>query len=57
MEVTLDDEQVAELRSVLDEVLGELSTEIAGTDNHAYRVTLRQRRENLQQIKAQLDGG
>ena len=43
-----------ELASVLRSVLGDLSTEIADTDNPAFRRTLRERRRLLEGIAAQL---
>ncbi len=44
-----------ELRSTLDQVLSDMSSEIADTDNPSYRRQLRDRRERLLQIQSQLD--
>ena len=54
MDLTLDDERADALRTLLDEALGDLSTEIADTDNAGYRQGLRDRRSLLQDIRAQL---
>jgi hypothetical protein len=48
-------EQSDELRSLLDEVLGDLSAEIAATENPTYRSALGHRRSLLTDIRAQLD--
>ncbi|MGP0029250.1 MAG: hypothetical protein ACLPVF_01955 [Acidimicrobiales bacterium] len=55
MELHLDDEQARELHTLLTHALGELSSEIADTDNAAFARTLRDRRHQLQRIAAQLD--
>ena len=47
MDVTLTDALAEELSDTLDEVLGDLSTEIAGTDNAHFRATLERRRGRL----------
>ena len=54
MIVDLSDEMAEELRDTLGEVLGDMSTEIAGTDNPAYRALLEARRERLRSISSQL---
>lgn len=55
MELQLSDDQAAELHDLLNEVLGDLSHEIAATDNAHYRALLRQRVERLSAVKAALD--
>ena len=50
MELELNDDQARELHSLLGTVLGDLSHEIAATDNAAYREQLRQRRDLLTTI-------
>jgi hypothetical protein len=52
--LTLTSDQAAELSSVLDEVLGELSTEIADTDNARYRSVLQGRRDQIREIREAL---
>jgi hypothetical protein len=52
--LALDEEHATELREVLDEVLGDMSSEIASTDNALYRSTLQTRRDRLRAIRAQL---
>jgi hypothetical protein len=55
MLVELSEEQGAELQRLLESSLGDLSTEIAGTDNAEYRQGLRQRRSVLESVLFQLD--
>jgi hypothetical protein len=55
MLVELSEEQGAELQKLLESALGDLSTEIAGTDNAEYREDLRQRRSVLESVLYQLD--
>ena len=55
MNLDLSREQTDELRSLLDEVLGDLSAEIAATENPTYRSSLGHRRALLTAIRAQLD--
>ena len=55
MELPLDDDHANELKVVLDEALHDLTSEIADTDNAAYRSALRQRRRRIQDIRARLD--
>ncbi len=45
-----------ELRACLEEVIGDMSGEIADTDNPKYRRELEARRERLKSIHSQLDG-
>jgi hypothetical protein len=52
MMVELSDELEEELRSTLGEVITEMSSEIAATDNPAYRRKLEARRERLRSIHA-----
>ena len=55
MLIDLDENQCAELQQLLEQSLGELSTEIADTDNAQYREGLRQRRKVLESVLYQLD--
>ena len=45
-----------EISDTLGEVLSDMSSEIAGTDNPAYRRILESRRDRLSTIHSQLDG-
>ena len=54
MELLLDDDHANELKVVLDEALRDLTSEIADTDNAAYRVILRRRRQLIADIRARL---
>jgi hypothetical protein len=54
MELTLDDEQAEELHRLLTQALGDLSSEIADTDNPVFKRTLRERRQQLHAIGVQL---
>ena len=54
MQVTLNDSETTELRDLLEATLGDLSSEIAGTDNPTYRLALKGRRTRLQAIRGQL---
>jgi len=45
-----------ELRATLEEVIGDMSSEIAGTDNPGYRRGLEARRQRLKAIHSQVDG-
>lgn len=56
-ELRIDEEQAEELRAVLDEVLGDISTEIADTDNSEYRLILRGRQGRLRSIREKLGSG
>ncbi len=55
MELHLDDAQVTELHRLLTVALGELSSEIADTDNPAFQRMLRDRRHQLQLIVQQIE--
>ena len=55
MELTLTDGEATELRDLLDGSLGDLSSEIADTDNPSYRLALKERRTRLQAVRARLD--
>jgi hypothetical protein len=55
MLIELNENQCAELQRVLEESLGDLSTEIADTDNPQYREGLRERRAVLESVLYQLD--
>ena len=57
MELTLTDEEATELRDLLDGSLGDLSSEIADTDNPSFRLALKQRRTHLQAVRSRLTGG
>ena len=50
----LDNEEATELHRLLSAALGDLSTEIAGTENPAYVRNLRQRRDHLERIEREL---
>ena len=54
MKIELSDEQRAALGELLREALGDLSSEIAATDNPAYRDGLRARRLALEGVLTQL---
>lgn len=54
MRVDLTDGEAAALRDLLDGYLGDLSSEIANTDNPAFRRMLRERRERLSRARAAL---
>ncbi len=51
MELTLTDAEASALRDLLDGALGDLSTEIADTDNAGYRVSLKERRQHLRAVR------
>jgi len=55
MELTLTDAEATELRDLLDGSLGDLSSEIADTDNPTYRLALKDRRARLQAVRARLE--
>jgi hypothetical protein len=57
MELILTDDEASELRNLLDGSLGDLSSEIADTDNPSYRLALKQRRVHLQAVRSRLLGG
>lgn len=54
MHIELTDEQVSDLGNLLRGALGDLSSEIAATDNAAYREGLRARRASLEGVLALL---
>ena len=54
MKIELTNEQAAELRELLQGALGDLSSEIADTDNPSYRDGLRARRVLLEGVLTQL---
>jgi len=56
MILDLSQSQAEELRSCLEGVIGDMSGEIADTDNPGYRRKLEARREALKSIQSQLDG-
>lgn len=56
MDVRLSSEEIEELDRVLKEALGDLSPEIAGTDNAAYRAELERRREILRLLHRRITG-
>ena len=49
------DEHHGELRDLLDSALGDLSHEIADTDNAGYRALLKRRRERLREVRLALE--
>ncbi len=55
MLIEISEEQSAELQRLLESSLGDLSSEIADTDNAEYRQGLRQRRTVLESVLFQLD--
>lgn len=55
MHLELTDEQASDLGDLLRSSLSDLSTEIAATDNAAYREGLRARRVSLEGVLASLD--
>ncbi len=57
MRIELTDEQASDLAQLLREALGDLSSEIAATDNAAYREGLRARRGSLEGVRAKLESG
>ena len=54
MKIELTDAQAADLVEHLHGALGDLSSEIAATDNAAYRDGLRDRRASLESVLEQL---
>ena len=56
LELTLNEDEAAELADLLDGSLADLSAEIAGTDNPGYRVGLKTRRVHLKAVREQLAG-
>ena len=56
MELTLTEPEATELRDLLDGSLGDLSSEIADTDNPSYRLALKERRDCLRAVRDKLSG-
>ncbi len=56
MELSVTEDEAVELRDLLDGSLGDLSSEIAATDDPSYRLHLRARRLRLQAVRDQLAG-
>jgi hypothetical protein len=54
MELTLTDAEADELRDLIDGSLGDLSSEIADTDNPSYRLALKERRTHLQAVRSRV---
>ena len=57
MKIELTDEQVTDLGDLLQGALGDLSSEIAATDNPVYREGLRARRASLEGVLVQVRPG
>ena len=55
MTIELDEQQAEALTELLRGALGDLSAEIAGTDNAGYRDGLRARRASLEGVLAAVD--
>ena len=55
MRMELTDEEAADLATTLRGTLGDLSSEIAATDNAAYRDGLRARRASLERVLAKVE--
>lgn len=55
MQIDLTEEEATDLGDLLRGALGELSTEIAATDNAGYRDGLRARRVSLEAVLGKLD--
>ena len=55
MLIELTEAQCAELQRLLESSLGDLSSEIAATDNPAFREGLRERRDVLESVLFLLD--
>jgi hypothetical protein len=54
MQLHLTDEEAAELQDLVEARLGNLYVEISHTDNREYRQGLRDRRERLRRVLAEL---
>ncbi len=54
MNLELTDAEARVLRDLLDSTLGDLSSEIADTDNVHYRGTLNEQRDQLRHVREQL---
>jgi hypothetical protein len=57
MHLELTDDQAKDLTDLLRATLGDLSMEIADTDNASYREALRARRVSFEGVLTQLDPG
>lgn len=57
LSIELSPAEAAVLRDVLDGVISDLGMEIAGTDSHDFRESLKERREVLRRIAGALDQG
>ena len=55
MQLDLTNEEVVALREALDDVLGDLSSEIADTDNPNYRAGLSRHRDVIRQVRGRLE--
>lgn len=56
MQLELTTDEATALRELLDRHLGDMSAEISHTDNPAFRVHLRARRDALAAVRAKLGG-
>ncbi len=56
MELNLSEDDIEQLRNVLDSVVRDLSHEIADTDNSGFRANLKQRRDTLRSILDRIGG-
>ena len=56
MQLDLSDDDAGLLREILQSAIGDLSPEIADTDNPTYRRDLKGRRERLRAVLSQLGG-
>lgn len=54
MHLDLTSDQASELALLLDSALGDMSHEIASTDNYEYRAELKERREVIKSVRGQL---
>ncbi len=54
MKIELNEQEADELRTLLDATLGDLSAEIADTDDKSYREGLKERRERLRSLRSKL---
>ena len=54
MTLELTDGESETLGALLDDVLGDMSTEIAHTDNPSYRAELSRRRDALREVRRKL---
>ena len=56
MQLTLSEPEANDLRDLLTGSLGDLSSEIADTDNPSYRLALKERRAHLLAVRDRLVG-